>query len=175
MRSFICMLALCAGLVAVAGQLPVDDEILALRNKADYLEELKNTLLENRCAITVDGNTVGLVAGAIRSQALIMGITRTNPGNYYAYHMAPKPQFLQNVVGAADAKIVVATFLYREGENKPAGFQVKVAEPFKVTGAENLWLYNQTYLNLAVPKAQETLSGEATTQSGASVKVVCNP
>ncbi|MCB0406254.1 MAG: hypothetical protein KDD51_15850 [Bdellovibrionales bacterium] len=175
MKFFVWMAVLWSGLAVAADHLPVDDEIQALRNKADYLEQLKNTLLENRCSVTVDGNTVGLSAGAIRSQALVMGITKTNPGNYYAYHMAPKPQFLKNAVGAADAKIVVATLLYREGESTPSALQVKVAEPYEVPGAENLWIYNQTYLNLPVPKSTETGAAEATTESGISVKAVCNP
>jgi len=167
------LLVLLAGTVlslsAFAAQYPVDQDIADLRAKADYLEALKNTVEKNRCTVQVGTNRVALSAGALRSNGLVMAIADGMPGNYLAYHQAPKPEFLSNVInftvghaGASKgAAIVTAQLGYAAGGGAAKGVLVTINEPEEVQGADGLFIYQKAFLKLAF-NDQGKLGGKIT-------------
>ncbi len=167
---------------AFGNGLPVDDEIAALRAKATYLETLKTLLEKNTCAIAVETNTVPLVAGALRSQGLVVAVGEKFPGDYLAYDKAPKPEQLERVVGftflkavaGKNAKIISGQIHSQNGTDY-SHFVVYVAEPSEVKGAENLWMYHKT--NLALKLSGLELSGTAAgkSASGVAIGLECKP
>ena len=159
-------------LPGLAGSLPVDEEIAALRSKADYLETLKNTLGANACTIQLDANTVPLAAGALRSEGLVMAVAPGMPGNYLAFYLEPKPELLKNIVkysGAGDGASIVTAQLGRKADGSFSELVVTINEPKQIQRAEDVkhdddeteedilanrgsddwWIYSKTVLKLA--------------------------
>jgi hypothetical protein len=122
--------AVCLASVSVfADRYPVDDVIDGLRFKASHLEQLKEFFLKNSCSVTVNGNKVNLGAGALRDEALVIGISPENPGNYAAFSKAPKPEFLARVMNSLEPRVVAAQLVFDEND-KAAGLQIKVAKAY---------------------------------------------
>ena len=139
----------------MAATYPVDEEIAELRSKADYLETLKNTLESNHCTIQLDSNVVALVPGALRSEGLVMAVSPGMAGNYLAYHQAPKPEHLKNIIeytllkeGAGDRASIVTAHLGLKSDGTFGGLVVVVNEPVNVQEGEEFWMYKKTPLKL---------------------------
>lgn len=136
---------------------PVDQDIDALRAKAQYLEDLKDLLEGAQCSITLDSNTVALVPGALRSEGLVMAVGPGFPGNYLAYHKAPKPEQLRAVINytllkgdtGKGASIIGSRMSYG-ADGKPDKLVIFAAEPILVKGTDDLWMYDKTSLVLAI-------------------------
>lgn len=164
-----------------AAEYPVDEEIAALKAKAEYLEALKGIFAENRCVVSFDGNEVALSAGALRSEGLVMAIGRNFPGQYLAYHRAPKPEMLARVVShtllrgeAGEGAVIVGSRLTEVPGRGDRILGLFVAEPWEVEGTDGLWLYRKTFVNFPVPQPGVRVEREAKTSSGLVLKVACN-
>lgn len=158
---------------------PVDVEIEELRDKANHLEALKELFLNNTCAVELEGNRVGLVAGALRSEGLVMAIGKNFPGNYLAYHKAPKAQFLRNVIvytlkkaNAADGAVIVAGKLL--GGKQPTHLEVSFNKPFFVKGTDGLWIYSKQHMQIELPHDGTSVSKSGRLKDGRTVKLECN-
>ncbi len=166
-------LGLVLSLVCVASfaaEYPVDESIAELRGKADYLEANKQLLLANDCSVTVNSNTVKLVAGALRSEALVIAIGPAFPGNYLAYHRAPKPEFLGALAGKGGL-IVTARIETVQG-NVPA-LVVTSAEPRSIKEAQGMYIYEKSSVGLKIVdgRVSGTVSGK--TARGLPLNVTC--
>lgn len=165
---------------AFGAHYPVNDDINELKWKVSYLETLRDTFEAQKCVIELDGNSVRLVPGALRSEGLVMAIGKNFPGNYLAYHKAPKPQFLHNVVAftlgapAADGAVIIGSRIGYDAANTPQELIIFVAKPFKVQGADNLWLYNKTYLKVPFPQKGVASESKATLADGRAARLTCN-
>lgn len=153
---------------------PVDDEIDAHIAKAQYLKDFKQLLLDQECSVTVGKNKVTLVAGALRSEGLVIGIAEGNPGNYWAYHQAPKPQFLDRVTGYKNSLIVSGRLAYDSVDtSKVSDLGVYIAKPKLIKDADGLYLYDKSFHKLTIPSSA---SASSTTKGvdGVSVTLECS-
>ncbi len=162
--------------------LPVDDEIAALRNKADYLEKLKTLFEKNDCRVTVGTNTVSLAAGALRSEGLVIAVGDGFAGNYLAYHKAPKPEQLQGVIdmtlqkgGAGKGAKILSGQLYSQNNVDYTHLVVYVNEPFRIKESDGLWIYNKSNVALKLNGLELNGSHTGKSVSGAAVTLECKP
>lgn len=167
-----------SALIAVSS-LPVDEEISILRQKADHLEKLKELFLANKCSVTVGTNQVGLVAGALRSEGLVMAIGERFPGNYLGFHKAPKPEQLSRVIdgsfmkaGMGQGAVIVTARLGFDSALKPVALLAAIAVPTFVEGTEDLWIYEKTPLNVKLSHLSKAKI-EAKLKGGKSVSLQC--
>lgn len=175
-------LGLLLSLVCVAGfaaQYPVDDDIADLRAKADSLEANKQMLLANDCSVTVNSNTVKLDAGALRSNALIIAIGPGFPGNYLAFHQAPKPEFLENVVlstvmkaGAGKGALIV-TARIEEIPGKGPALVATSAEPKSIKEMEGGYMYQKSAVGLKLVDGKVIGTISAKTALGLPFNLTC--
>ncbi len=174
---------LCVGAMAEAPRLPVDEVIEGHLAKARHLTLLKELFTKTNCEVHVSNNHVGIAAGALRSEGIVMAITETSPGNYFAFHQAPKPQFLKNVVESVvhkpvkNPQIVSSSLVASQGASDYTHLKVTVAEPVEVKGAENLYMYESVTvgMSLSAMAKGEVQSKEVKTKSGAIVSAICKP
>lgn len=162
-----------------AAKYPVDDDIAELRGKADYLEANKQLLLANDCSVTVNSNTVKLDVGALRSNALIIAIGPGFPGNYLAFHQAPKPEFLENVVlmtvkkaGAGKGALIV-TARIDEIPNKGPALVVTSAEPLSIKEMEGAYMYQKRAVGLKLVDGKVSGTISAKTALGLPLNLTC--
>ena len=178
MKSLLSVVVLLAGFTAVADTYPVDEAIADLHAKATYLTQLKEIFSEKNCRITVDQNTVKLHPSQLRSEGLAMGIGPEFPGDFLAYHKAPKPKQLAIVASytlkknvGRDVMIVGSRLRYKDGV--PSLLLISVNEPYEVPGAEDLWIYQPTWVGVPLTEASKSVSNEATSKSGKAIRLDC--
>jgi len=177
------LIGLCLlSLSAVAANLPVDDEIAILRNKADYLEKMKTLLEKNDCRITIGTNTVALVAGALRSEGMVIAVGPGFPNNYLAFHKAPKPEFMKGVIenallkgGAGKNANILSGQLYSKDDTDYTHFVVYVNEPMFVKGTDSLWMYNKTNVALKLNGLELNGTHSGKSPNGTPVTLECKP
>lgn len=154
---------------------PVDDEVDALMGKAQYLKDFKQLLLDRDCSVTVGKNKVTLVAGALRSEGLVIAINEKNSGNYWGYHQAPKPEFLDRVTGYAGSLIVSGRLAYNDAAspNKATHLGVYIAKPIQVKEAEGMWMYDKNFHSISlIDASKSSVTGKST--DGSSVVLECS-
>lgn len=154
---------------------PVDDEVDALMAKAQYLKDFKQLLLDRDCSVTVNKNKVGLVAGALRSEGLVIAISEKNPGNYWGYHQAPKPEFLDRATGYTKSLIVSGRLAYADAADpaKATHIGVYIAKPVQIKEAENMYIYDKSFHSVALSDSSTaSVTGKST--DGSSVTLECS-
>lgn len=168
-----------ACVVGFATQYPVDESIAELRAKADYLEANKQLLLANDCSVTVNSNTVKLDARALRSEAMVIAIGPAFPGNYLAYHQAPKPQILENVVaftinkgGGGKGALIVTARIGATQSGAPA-LVVTTNEPRSIKEAEGMYIYEKSAVGLKIVDGKVAGSVSGKTAHGLPLNVTC--
>lgn len=169
--SFACLVLAAS---SFAANYPVDEAIGELRAKADYLELMKKTLETEKCSVQVGTNRVALTAGALRSQGLVMAIAKTNPGNYYAFDQAPKPQLLEQVIAMTfrqrGALIISARLLAKPGDATYTGLGVVVNKPKHDSGID---IYEKTGVAIRLPEGK-AVSKSVAMPDGTNVTLSCN-
>jgi len=171
---FLVLVALTSVPAVAATRYPVDDEIDAHMAKAQYLKDFKQLLLDKDCSVTVGKNKVALVASALRSEGLVIGIAEGNAGNYWAYHQAPKPEFLDRVTGYKNSLIVSGRLAYDSFDtSKVTDLGVYIAKPKWIKDADGLYIYDKSFHKLAIPSSA---SASSTTKGvdGVSVTLECS-
>ncbi len=172
--------------LCLAEGLPVDQEIQELRAKAAHLETLKELFQAARCKAVIGQNEVALSAGALRGNGLIMGVTDSMPGQYVgAFHSAPKPEHLKNVLISIALKPMNRVFIVSSSLESANGTEfthlaVKLAEP--VLSKDILdpqthkptYVYQTTYLSLSLDTVKKGGATKvASLAKGGSFQVVC--
>jgi hypothetical protein len=171
-------------LLSVTGMgqtMPVDHEITKLKVQLDKLETLKTLFQTNRCNVQHMGNTVPLVAGALRSKGLCMVIGPNIPGQYLANHEAPHPGKIAGEVdkvfrrrGAGQSVIVFEADLGSSPGSKTLDtLQITVRDPVLLDGGE-LPLYSIHKYQLSVPKSGEHVEVRGEGPFKSDVVVSCN-
>jgi len=174
-KSLLMMIAFSVSSYSFAERYPVDDVIDGLRFKASHLEQLKKFLESNTCAMTVNGNKVLLGPGALRSEALVIGISPENPGNYNAFHKAPKPQFMRTVMASKDPRIIAVKFLFDQNDER-VGLQFKIAKPVLVNPVDPFWHYMNSAFRMRLSDyGAEGKEHTFETDQGDKVTVSCKP
>lgn len=173
------LLGLClftATLVA-APKYPVDQDIQKLVDKAAYLTEMRDTLASFDCSITLDKNTVKLVPGALRSEGLVIAVSDGFPGNYLAYHKAPKPEQLEGVVnliypkGGKNALILTLRMGNSPKASDERVIQVLTNEPEYAGGT--LWIYQRGGVTVTLPKNGEVAVATGKSYQGKTLTLRC--
>lgn len=179
-KTFVLLTGLVMSMASYAERLPVDDAIDGLRAEATHLEIMKDLLTKNRCTVHLGPHQFVLTAGAMRGSGIVMGVADSIPGQYLAFHQAPKAQLLHQVISVTHQRAINRAFIISSSLKAKPGAEtythlyVVLAQPLY-----NKHLDGTDYVKVAIHIPLDAIekgveSKELTVQNGGSFKVACN-